>query len=157
MERVAKIREIMPDCSISTDIITGFSGESDDDHRDTLSIMKEVGYYTAFMFQYSERPNTKAARRYPDDVPATIKSQRLSEIIKLQGELSLASNKADLGKEFEVLVEGYSKKSKAELTGRTQQNKTVVFPSGEHKSGDYVRVKIESCTSATLIGKEITK
>ncbi|MDD3272696.1 MAG: tRNA (N6-isopentenyl adenosine(37)-C2)-methylthiotransferase MiaB [Bacteroidales bacterium] len=157
LERVAKIREIMPDCSISTDIITGFSGESDDDHRDTLSIMKEVGYYTAFMFQYSERPNTKAARRYPDDVPATIKSQRLSEIIKLQGELSLASNKADLGKEFEVLVEGYSKKSKAELTGRTQQNKTVVFPSGEHKSGDYVRVKIESCTSATLIGKEITK
>ena len=155
LERVSKIREIMPDCSISTDIIAGFSGESEEDHSDTLSVMKEVGYYTAFMFQYSERPNTKAARRYPDDVPAEVKSRRLNEIIKLQGELSLISNRADLGKEFEVLVEGYSKKSRAELTGRTQQNKTVVFPAGTHKKGDYVKVKIESCTSATLLGKEI--
>jgi tRNA-2-methylthio-N6-dimethylallyladenosine synthase len=119
--------------------------------------MKEVGYYTAFMFQYSERPNTKAARRYPDDVPAEVKSRRLDEVIKLHKELSLASNKADLGKEFEVLVEGFSKKSKAELTGRTQQNKVVVFPAGGHKTGDYVWVKVESCTSATLIGKEIIK
>lgn len=157
LERVAKIREIMPGCSISTDIIAGFSGESEEDHRETLSVMREVGYYTAFMFQYSERPNTKAARRYPDDVPPEVKSARLNEIIKLQSELSLASNKADLGKEFEVLAEGFSKKSKAELTGRTQQNKVVVFPAGNHKAGDYVTVKIESCTSATLIGKEIIK
>ena len=155
--RVAKIREIMPDCSISTDIIAGFSGESEEDHLDTLSVMREVGYYTAFMFQYSERPNTKAARRYPDDVPAEVKGRRLDEVIKLQKELSLANNKADLGKEFEVLVEGFSKKSKAELTGRTQQNKVVVFPAGDHKTGDYVWVKVESCTSATLIGKEITR
>ncbi|MDX9781791.1 MAG: tRNA (N6-isopentenyl adenosine(37)-C2)-methylthiotransferase MiaB [Bacteroidales bacterium] len=157
LERVAKIREIMPDCSISTDIIAGFSGESEQDHLETLSVMKEVGYYTAFMFQYSERPNTKASRRYPDDVPAEVKSRRLDEVIKLHKELSLASNKADLGKEFEVLVEGFSKKSKAELTGRTQQNKVVVFPAGGHKTGDYVWVKVESCTSATLIGKEIIK
>ena len=157
LERVSKIREIMPECSLSTDIITGFSGESEEDHKDTLSIMREVGYFTAYMFQYSERPNTKAARSYPDDVPEELKSKRLSEIIMLHSELSLASNKKDLGKKFEVLVEGFSKKSKADLTGRSPQNKVVVFPAGGHKPGDYVMVQIESCTSATLLGKEIVK
>jgi tRNA-2-methylthio-N6-dimethylallyladenosine synthase len=155
LRRVAKIREVLPDCSISTDIITGFCGESEEDHLETLSIMREVGYYTAYMFQYSERPNTKAARHYPDDVPAEVKSRRLSEVIQVHGEISLASNQKDLGKVFEVLVEGYSKRSKAELTGRSSQNKVVVFPAGNHKVGDYVNVKIERCTPATLIGTEI--
>ena len=155
LRRVAKIREVLPDCSISTDIITGFCGESEEDHLETLSIMREVGYYTAYMFQYSERPNTKAARHYPDDVPAEVKSRRLSEVIQVHGEISLASNQKDLGKVFEVLVEGYSKRSKAELTGRSSQNKVVVFPAGNHKVGDYVNVKIERCTPATIIGTEI--
>ena len=157
LERVKKIREILPDCEISTDIIAGFCGETEEDHLQTLSIMREVGYYTAFMFQYSERPNTKAARHYPDDVPAEVKSRRLSEVIQVHGEISLASNQKDLGKVVEVLVEGYSKKSKAELTGRSSQNKVVVFPAGNHKVGDYVNVKIERCTPATLIGTEIIK
>lgn len=157
LERVKKIREILPDCEISTDIIAGFCGETEEDHLQTLSIMREVGYYTAYMFQYSERPNTKAARHYPDDVPAEVKSRRLSEVIQVHGEISLASNQKDLGREVEVLVEGYSKRSKAELTGRSSQNKVVVFPAGNHKVGDYVNVKIERCTPATLIGTEIIK
>ena len=157
LERVKKIREILPDCEISTDIIAGFCGETEEDHLQTLSIMREVGYYTAYMFQYSERPNTKAARHYPDDVPAEVKSRRLSEVIQVHGEISLASNQKDLGKVVEVLVEGYSKKSKAELTGRSSQNKVVVFPAGNHKVGDYVNVKVERCTPATLIGTEIIK
>ena len=150
LERVAMIHKILPECSISTDIIAGFSGETAADHEDTLSIMKEVGYYTAFMFQYSERPNTKAARHYPDDVAPEVKNERLNEIIKLQNELSLASNIADLGNVVEVLVEGYSKRSKEELVGRTSQNKVCIFPAGEHKVGDYVMVKVETCSSATL-------
>lgn len=154
LERVAKIREIIPCCSISTDIIAGFSGETDEDHLDTLSIMKEVGYYTAFMFQYSERPNTKASRHYPDDVPAEVKTKRLNEIIALQNELSLLSNQQDIGKEFEVLVEGFSKRSNSDLFGRTSQNKACVFAAGEHKVGDYVLVKVTSCSSATLKGIE---
>jgi tRNA-2-methylthio-N6-dimethylallyladenosine synthase len=155
LERVAMIHKILPECSISTDIIAGFSGETAADHEDTLSIMREVGYYTAFMFQYSERPNTKAARHYPDDVAPEVKNERLNEIIKLQNELSLASNIADLGKVVEVLVEGYSKRSKEELVGRTSQNKVCVFPAGEHKVGDYVMVKVETCSSATLKGTEV--
>ena len=155
LERVAMIHKILPECSISTDIIAGFSGETAADHEDTLSIMKEVGYYTAFMFQYSERPNTKAARHYPDDVAPEVKNERLNEIIKLQNELSLASNIADLGKVVEVLVEGYSKRSKEELVGRTSQNKVCIFPAGEHKVGDYVMVKVETCSSATLKGTEV--
>lgn len=157
LERVAKIREILPDCSISTDIIAGFCGESEEDHNDTLSIMREVGYYQAFMFQYSQRPNTKAARHFADDVAPEVKTRRLNEIIELQGTLSLASNQADLGKEYEVLVEGFSKKSDKELYGRTSHNKVVVFPAGEHKVGDYVMVKVTSCTQATLKGEEIIK
>lgn len=155
LERVKRIHEIIPGCSISTDIIAGFCGETEEDHQQTLSIMKEVGYYTAFMFQYSERPNTKAARHYPDDVPAEVKTRRLNEVIALQNELSLISNQADLGKEFEVLVEGPSKKSDKELCGRNQQNKMCVFPAGEHKIGDFVKIRVTSCTSATLKGIEI--
>lgn len=157
LERVATIHKILPDCSISTDIIAGFSGETQADHEDTLSIMRELGYYTAYMFQYSERPNTKAARHYPDDVAPQVKNERLNEIIKLQNELSLASNIADLGKIVEVLVEGYSKRSKEELVGRTSQNKVCIFPAGEHKVGDYVMVKVETCSSATLKGTEVMK
>lgn len=157
LERVATIHKILPDCSISTDIIAGFSGETQADHEDTLSIMRELGYYTAYMFQYSERPNTKAARHYPDDVAPQVKNERLNEIIKLQNELSLASNIADLGKIVEVLVEGYSKRSKEELVGRTSQNKVCIFPAGEHKVGDYVMVKVETCSSATLKGTEVVK
>ena len=155
LERVAKIREILPDCTISSDIIAGFCGETEEDHKETLSIMREVGYYLSFMFQYSERPNTKAARHYKDDVAPEVKTRRLNEIIALQNELSLLSNQADLGKEFEVLVEGTSKRSKEELFGRTSQNKVCVFPAGEHKVGDYVKVKVVSCTSATLKAIEI--
>ncbi len=155
LSKVAKIKEVIPECSITTDIIAGFCGESEQDHQDTLSIMRMVGYDMAFMFQYSERPNTKAARHFPDDVPDEIKSARLNEIIELQQELSLAQNQKDLGKVFEVLVEGYSKKSKEELQGRSSQNKVCVFPAGNHKVGDYVKVRITSCTSATLKGVEV--
>ncbi len=155
LEKVKAIREILPDCSVSTDIISGFCGESEEDHHQTISIMKEVGYYTSFMFQYSERPGTKAEAEYEDDVPADVKNRRLNEIISLQNELSLISNKEDTGKEFEILVEGNSKRSSEELFGRTSQNKVCVFPAGDHKVGDYVKVKILSCTSATLKGIEI--
>jgi tRNA-2-methylthio-N6-dimethylallyladenosine synthase len=153
--RVKKIREILPDCEITTDMIAGFCGETEQDHLDSLSIMREVGYSQAFMFQYSQRPNTKAARHYPDDVPDEVKTKRLNEIIELQLELSLISNQKDIGKTFEVLVEGFSKRSKAELSGRTSQNKMCVFPAGDHKVGDYVNVKILSCSSATLKGVEV--
>ena len=152
LEKVKKIKEIIPESTISTDMIAGFSGETEADHLETLSVMREVGYYTAFMFQYSERPNTKAAEKYPDDVPHEIKNRRLNEIIALQNELSHISNKQDLGKVVEVLVEGTSKRSSAELVGRTSQNKICVFPAGDHKVGDYVKVKVTSCTSATLKG-----
>ncbi|MEN6618282.1 MAG: tRNA (N6-isopentenyl adenosine(37)-C2)-methylthiotransferase MiaB [Rikenellaceae bacterium] len=157
LARVAKIRKILPTCSISTDIIAGFSGETEEDHQQTLSIMKEAGYYTAFMFQYSERPNTKAARHFPDDVTPETKARRLNEIIALQNELSLKSNQADIGKEFEVLAEGFSKRSNSELFGRTSQNKVCIFPAGEHKVGDYVVIKITSCSSATLKGTEVNR
>lgn len=153
--RVKKIREILPDCEITTDMIAGFCGETEQDHLDSLSIMREVGYSQAFMFQYSQRPNTKAARHFPDDVPDEVKTKRLNEIIELQLELSLISNQKDIGKTFEVLVEGFSKRSKAELSGRTSQNKMCVFSAGDHKVGDYVNVKILSCSSATLKGVEV--
>jgi len=153
--KVEAIRKILPGCSISTDIISGFCGESEEDHLQTLSVMREVGFYTSFMFQYSERPNTKAARRYADDVPPAVKNRRLNEIIELQNELSLKSNQEDIGKEFEVLVEGYSKRSREELSGRTSQNKVCIFPAGERKTGDIVTVKIVSCSSATLKGIEV--
>jgi tRNA-2-methylthio-N6-dimethylallyladenosine synthase len=152
LAKVKKIKDIIPESTISTDMIAGFSGETEADHLETLSVMREVGYYTAFMFQYSERPDTKAAEMYPDDVPHEIKNRRLNEIIALQNELSHISNMQDMDKIVEVLVEGTSKRSTAELVGRTSQNKICVFPAGEHKVGDYVKVKVTSYTSATLKG-----
>lgn len=154
LERVAKIREVLPDCAITTDIIAGFCGETEQDHADTLSVMRAVGYDYAYMFQYSERPGTLAARKYPDDVPPAEKTRRLGEIIELQNGLSLESNRRDVGREFEVLVEGPSKRNPEELCGRTSSNKMCVFPKpegAECRPGDYVSVKVQSCTSATLI------
>ena len=153
LERVAKIREILPDCTISTDIIAGFCGETEQDHRDTLSLMEEVRFDSAFMFQYSERPNTKAARHFPDDVPPEVKTRRLNEIIELQNRLSLESNQKTLGKTFDVLIEGISKRSDRQLIGRTPQNKVCVFDAEGHTIGGYAKVRIHSCTSATLMEK----
>lgn len=157
MDRVAKIREILPDCAISTDIIAGFCGETLEDHQDTISIMKEVGYDSAFMFQYSMRPNTKAWRHFTDDVPLAEKTRRLNEIIELQNSLSLASNQKCVGEEFEVLIEGTSKRDVNQLIGRTQQNKVCVFDGKGYKIGDYVTVKVNSCTSATLLAEIVEK
>jgi tRNA-2-methylthio-N6-dimethylallyladenosine synthase len=155
MDRIAAIRRIIPGCSITTDIIAGFCSETEEDHRLTVSAMREVGYDYAYMFKYSERPDTLAAKRYADDVPEEVKSRRLEEIIALQQELSLGSNRRDIGKDFEVLAEGVSKRSDQQLYGRTSQNKVVVFPRGVFNPGDYVRVKIISCTAATLRGEVI--
>ena len=153
--RIEAIRRILPGCSISTDLIAGFCTETDDDHRQTLSLMEEVGYASAFMFKYSERPNTKAARHMADDVPDGVKTARLNEIIALQNELSLRSNRLDVGREFEVLVEGMSKRSDRQLFGRTSQNKVVVFDRGDARVGDYVRVRVTDCSSATLHGQRV--
>ncbi|HDP76425.1 MAG TPA: tRNA (N6-isopentenyl adenosine(37)-C2)-methylthiotransferase MiaB [Bacteroidales bacterium] len=150
--RIDAIRSIIPDCSISTDIITGFCTETELDHDMTLSLMREVGFDFAYMFKYSERPNTKAARQLADDVPEEVKTRRLTEIIELQGKLSEQSKKNDLGKRFEVLIEGESKKSKDEFFGRTSQSKVVVFPKENHKIGEFVFVEVTDCTPATLIG-----
>jgi tRNA-2-methylthio-N6-dimethylallyladenosine synthase len=155
LDRIKAIKTILPDCAISTDLMTGFSGEMEEDHLDTLSLMKEVKYDFAYMFKYSERPNTYAARHLKDDIQESIKARRLTEIIDLQNELSGKSKKEDLGKIFEVLVEGYSKKSKDYLFGRTSQNKVVVFPRKNYNIGDYVNVEIIDCTSATLIGESV--
>ncbi|MDR0295850.1 MAG: tRNA (N6-isopentenyl adenosine(37)-C2)-methylthiotransferase MiaB [Prevotellaceae bacterium] len=152
LERIAKIREILPDTAISTDIIAGFCTESLDDHNDTLSLMKEVGFDQAFMFQYSERPNTKAARHLKDDVPPEEKTRCLNEIIALHNKLSLQANKKEIGQQREVLVEGLSKRSDEALFGRTSQNKVVIFPKKDYRIGDYVQVRIERCSSATLFG-----
>jgi len=153
LERIAAIRRILPTCSISTDLIAGFCTETEEDHAQTLSLMREVGYDFAFMFMYSERPNTKAAQHYKDDVPEDIKTRRLNEIIALQNELSLKAKQPYVGQTVEVLAEGFSKKSKEQLFGRTSQNQVVVFPCGSHRTGDYVNVKIVRCTSATLIAE----
>ena len=155
LDRIAAIKKYVPGCAISTDIITGFCSETEEDHRDTISIMKEVGYDYAFMFKYSERPNTIAQKKLEDDVPESVKSSRLHEIIDLQQLLSLESNKRDIGNTFEVLVEGFSKKSEESLMGRNSQNKVVVFPRENYKKGDYVNVKITECTTATLIGEAV--
>lgn len=155
LERIRAIRRIIPDCSISTDIIAGFCGETEEDHQQTLSLIKEVGYNFAFMFCYSERPNTYAQRKYKDDVPEDVKSKRLQEIINLQRDVSTESKKDDLGKVYEVLVEGVSKKSKDQLFGRTSQNEIVVFPKENILVGQFVNIQIESCTSATLIGRVV--
>lgn len=155
LDRIAAIRRYMPDCSITTDLIAGFSGETEEEHAATLSLMREVGYDFAYMFKYSERPGTFAQRHLPDDVPDEVKSRRLSEIIALQNELGLTSYRRDVGKEYEVLVEGTSKRDAAKLSGRTSQNKVAVFDRGAHEVGDYVRVRITGCTAATLFGEEI--
>ena len=155
LERVAAIRRYMPDCAITTDLIAGFSGETEEEHAETLSLMREVGYEFAYMFKYSERPGTFASKHLPDDISDEVKTARLQEIIELQNQLSEQSNRRDVGKEFEILVEGFSKRSKEQMFGRTSQNKVVVFDRGEHKVGDYVRVRVLSCTSATLMGEEI--
>lgn len=155
MERIETIRRIIPDCGISTDVFCGFHSETEDDHRETLSLMEWAAFDSAFMFQYSERPGTFAQRHLPDNVKPEVKGERLKEIIDLQNRLSAESNTRDIGKEFEVLIECYSKKSKADLMGRTPQNKAVVFPAGRHKIGDFVRVEIISATQATLIGREV--
>ncbi|HPR25439.1 tRNA (N6-isopentenyl adenosine(37)-C2)-methylthiotransferase MiaB [Lentimicrobium sp.] len=154
-QRIEAIRKILPGCAISTDIITGFCSETDQDHRDTLDMMNWVAYDYAFMFKYSERPDTLAHKKYKDDVPEEVKSVRLQEIINLQQELSFRSNHADIGKTFEVLAESVSRKSGKELSGRNSQNKVVVFPKKDYKPGDYINVKVNACTPATLKGEVI--
>ena len=153
LERVAAIRRRMPDCAVTTDLIAGFCGETAEDHAQTLSLMREVGYDSAYMLKYSQRPGTLASRTMADDVSEEVKTARLNEIIALQNELSAASNERDMGNVFEVLVEGLSRRSSEQLCGRTSQNKMVVFDrTGETAPGDYVRVRITGCTSATLFG-----
>ena len=155
LERVDKIRSVMPDCGITTDVIAGFSGETEQDHADTLSLMEKVVFDSAFMFAYSERPGTLASKKYPDDIPYEVKTARLNEIIALQGRMSLKSNEKEIGKTLKVLVEGPSKKNPSELCGRAGSNKMCVFPSRGEKPGDYCEVKVVSVTSATLICERI--
>jgi tRNA-2-methylthio-N6-dimethylallyladenosine synthase len=155
IDRIKAIRTIIPGCGISTDIISGFCGETEEEHSDTLSLMDEVVFDYAYMFKYSERPGTAAAKKYVDDVPEEIKKRRLQEIVDLHRKHAHESNLKDIGKEFEVLVEGYSKKSENDLSGRNSQNKVVVFPREHYKRGDYVKVKVHSCTSGTLLGEAI--
>lgn len=154
LDRVAAIRRIIPDCGLSTDIFVGYHSETEEDHQQSLDLMREVGYDSAFMFKYSERPGTYASKHLPDDVPEDVKIRRLNELIQLQTEMSAKANKKDEGKVFEVLVEGFSKRSREQLFGRTEQNKVVVFDKGNHHIGETVRVKIISSTSATLMGEE---
>ena len=156
MGRVEAIRRIIPDCSITTDIFVGYHSETEEDHRLSLSLMKEVGYDSAFMFKYSERPGTYASKHLPDDVPEEVKLRRLNEMIQLQTQISAERNAMDVGREFDVLVEGFSKRSREQLFGRTSQNKVVVFDKGTHRIGDTVRVKVTSSSSATLKGEEVT-
>lgn len=155
MERVAAIKRIVPDCAITTDIFVGYHSETEEDHQQSLQLMREVGYASAFMFKYSERPGTYASKHLPDNVPEDVKIRRLNEMIALQNELSAANYKQDEGKEFDVLVENYSKRSREQLCGRTEQNKMVVFDKGKHHIGETVRVRIIGSTSATLLGEEV--
>jgi tRNA-2-methylthio-N6-dimethylallyladenosine synthase len=157
MAKVDRIKEIMPDCAISSDIIAGFCTETEEDHQDTLRMMDYAGYEMSYMFFYSERPGTLAQRRYKDDIPEVVKKRRLQEIVDLQGKLSAASNQRDLGKTYQVLIEGSSKKSDAHWMGRSSQNKVIVFPKGQHtyQPGDYAMVQVTTCTQATLIGEII--
>ena len=155
MDRVNAIRRIIPDCGLSTDIFVGYHSETEEDHQLSLSLMREVGYDSAFMFKYSERPGTYASKHLPDDVPEEEKIRRLNELIALQTEMSAIQNKKDEGKEFDVLVEGFSKRSREQLCGRTEQNKMVVFPKAGHHIGETVRVKITGSTSATLLGEAL--
>ena len=157
LERIAAIKKAMPECSITTDLISGFCGETLEDHAATLSLMREVGYSSAFMFKYSVRPDTFSARHFEDDVTEQEKTRRLTEVIALQNELSLEGNRRDIGKRFEVLIEGSSKRSDKQLCGRTSQNKMVVFDRVEgYGAGDYIEVEITDCSSATLFGKALS-
>ena len=153
MGRVEAIRRIIPDCGLSTDIFVGYHSETEEDHQLSLSLMREVGYDSAFMFKYSERPGTYASKHLPDDVPEEEKIRRLNELIALQTEISAQQNKKDEGKEFDVLIEGFSKRSREQLMGRTEQNKAVVMPKAGHHIGETVRVRITGSTSATLLGE----
>jgi tRNA-2-methylthio-N6-dimethylallyladenosine synthase len=151
LDRIAAIRNAMPDCGISTDLFTGFHDETEEDFQETLSLMREVGFDSSFMFKYSERPGTLASKTMPDNVPEDVKIDRLNRMIALQNELSAESNRRDIGKTFEALVEGVSKRSTQQWVGRTQQNKTCVFPRGNYRVGDTVRVHVVDASSATLI------
>ena len=153
LDRVAAIRRIIPDCGLSTDIFVGYHSETEEDHQLSLSLMREVGYDSAFMFKYSERPGTYASKHLPDDVPEEEKIRRLNELIALQTEISAQQNKKDEGKEFDVLIEGFSKRSREQLMGRTEQNKAVVMPKAGHHIGETVKVRIMGSTSATLLGE----
>ncbi|NLD24495.1 MAG: tRNA (N6-isopentenyl adenosine(37)-C2)-methylthiotransferase MiaB [Bacteroidales bacterium] len=153
MERIAAIKRIIPNCGLSTDIMCGFHSETEEDHKETLSLMREVGFDSAFMFKYSERPGTYAAKRLDDDISEEVKSRRLQEIIDLQLELSSESNEKDLGKEFEVLIEGFSKRSREQLFGRNEQNKVVIFDKKNYRIGQFAKVVITGFTSATLFGE----
>jgi tRNA-2-methylthio-N6-dimethylallyladenosine synthase len=157
MNRIEAIRRIIPDCGISTDFIAGFCTETEEEHQQTLSLMEWAAFDAAFMFKYSERPNTFAAHNYKDDIPDDVKTRRLNEIIELQNRMSLESNKRDINKIITVLVEGFSKRSKERLFGRTSQNKVVIFPREHFDIGDYVKVKITNCTSATMFGEVVLK
>ncbi len=154
--RIQAIKEIIPNCGVSTDIFCGFHSETEEDHQQSLSLMREVGFDSAFMFKYSERPGTYASKHLPDDVPEEVKLRRLAEIIETQNQLSAASNRQEIGKTYKVLVEGFSKRSREQMCGRNEKNKTVVFPKESAKVGDFVDVKILDCSSATLLG-EIVK
>ena len=156
LDRVAAIRRIIPDCGLSTDIFVGYCSETEEDHQLSLSLMREVGYDSAFMFKYSERPGTYASKHLPDDVPEETKIRRLNELIALQTEISAQQNRKDEGQAFDVLVEGFSKRSRQQLCGRTEQNKMVVFDKGSHHIGETVRVRITGSTSATLLGELVT-
>lgn len=155
LQKVAAIRRIIPDCGLSTDIFVGYHNETEEDHQQTLSLVREVGFDSAFMFKYSERPGTYAAKHLPDNVPEKEKVRRLNELIQLQTEISAQQNKKDEGKEFEILIEGFSKRSRQQLMGRTEQNKAVIIDKGSHHIGERVRVRITGSTSATLFGEEI--
>ena len=153
LDRIAAIRRMIPDCAITTDMFTGFHDETEEDFEETLSLMREVGFDSAFMFKYSERPGTLASREMPDNVPEAVKIERLNRMIKLQNELSLKSNRADIGREFDVLVEGVSKRSRDQFVGRNPQNKTLVFPRGDYRVGDTIRVRVVDASSATLLAE----
>ena len=157
LDRVAAIRRILPDCGLTTDIFVGYHSETEEDHQMSLSLMRECGYDSAFMFKYSERPGTYASKHLPDDIPEETKIRRLNEMIALQNQLSAESYQKDVGNTYEILVEGVSKRSREQLFGRTQQNKVVVFDRGNHHIGDFVRVKILESSSATLKGIEVNE
>ena len=155
LDRIAAIRRILPDCGITTDMFSGFHSETEEDFEETLSLIREVGFDSSFLFKYSERPGTYASKHLPDDVPEEVKIARLQRMIDLQNELSLESNRRDIGHEFEVLVEGFSKRSREQLFGRTSQNKVVVFDKGNHRIGQLVRVRVTDASSATLLGEAL--